>query len=111
MTDYDAGRRAATAYHTRYGQEAVLLRASAMRRAHGKAEYARGFWQRTNEIAGLGEDLTWPTSEAERLRSLRPDQPCGHPGCLHHVSHPCEGCGRIAGRWPEELAPADEEVA
>lgn len=23
--------------------------------------------------------------------------PCGHPGCLQHVSHPCEGCGRIAG--------------
>ena len=17
---------------------------------------------------------------------------CGHPGCLHHISHPCEGC-------------------
>lgn len=25
-------------------------------------------------------------------------EPCSHPGCLHHVSHPCEGCGRIAGR-------------
>lgn len=24
--------------------------------------------------------------------------PCKHPGCLSHVSHPCEGCGRIAGR-------------
>jgi len=24
--------------------------------------------------------------------------PCGHPGCLNHVSHPCENCGRIAGR-------------
>jgi len=48
----------------------------------------------------------WSTSAfAERLRSLRPDQPCGHPGCLHHVSHPCEGCGRIAGRWPEEKQP------
>ena len=23
--------------------------------------------------------------------------PCNHPGCLHHVTHPCEGCGRIAG--------------
>jgi hypothetical protein len=23
--------------------------------------------------------------------------PCKHPGCLSHVSHPCEGCGRIAG--------------
>ena len=42
---------------------------------------------------------------AKHLRSLRPDQPCDHPGCLHHVSHPCEGCGRIAGRWPEEKQP------
>jgi hypothetical protein len=31
---------------------------------------------------------------------------CAHPGCLSHVSHPCEGCGRIAGHslgdqpWP-----------
>ena len=26
--------------------------------------------------------------------------PCPHPGCLNHVSHPCEGCGRINGRMP-----------
>lgn len=23
--------------------------------------------------------------------------PCAHRGCLHHATHPCEGCGRIAG--------------
>lgn len=23
---------------------------------------------------------------------------CDHPGCLSHVSHPCEVCGRIGGR-------------
>jgi hypothetical protein len=23
--------------------------------------------------------------------------PCGHPGCLNHVTHPCEGCGRVGG--------------
>lgn len=28
---------------------------------------------------------------------LRDGQPCS-PGCLSHVSHPCECCGRIAGR-------------
>jgi DNA modification methylase len=29
-------------------------------------------------------------------------QPCGHPGCVQHVTHPCEGCGRIAGRsWTD----------
>ena len=30
---------------------------------------------------------------------LPPDGvPCSHPGCLNHVTHPCEGCGRVAGR-------------
>jgi hypothetical protein len=29
---------------------------------------------------------------------FRDGEPCGHPGCIHHVSHPCEGCGRIAGK-------------
>lgn len=30
--------------------------------------------------------------------SLRDGEPCSHPGCLNHVSHPCEGCGRVAGK-------------
>lgn len=25
-------------------------------------------------------------------------EPCSHPGCLNHRTHPCEGCGRIGGR-------------
>lgn len=29
--------------------------------------------------------------------ALKPGEPCNHPGCLAHLSHPCEGCGRIAG--------------
>lgn len=24
-------------------------------------------------------------------------EPCDHPGCLSHISHPCEGCGRRGG--------------
>ena len=24
--------------------------------------------------------------------------PCEHPGCLHHQTHLCEGCGRLGGR-------------
>ncbi len=31
-------------------------------------------------------------------RDLKPGEPCDHRGCLAHVSHPCEGCGRIAGQ-------------
>lgn len=27
---------------------------------------------------------------------MRQGQPCNHPGCVAHVSHPCEGCGRYA---------------
>ncbi len=30
-------------------------------------------------------------------KQLRDGEPCGHPGCLSHISHPCEGCGRTGG--------------
>lgn len=36
-----------------------------------------------------------------RVPSLAPflkyrnGEPCNHRGCQHHISHPCEGCGRI----------------
>ncbi len=29
---------------------------------------------------------------------IKSDEPCGHPGCLSHISHPCEVCGKIAGQ-------------
>lgn len=29
--------------------------------------------------------------------------PCNHPGCLSHISHPCEGCGRIGGKYPMDI--------
>jgi len=29
---------------------------------------------------------------------MREGEPCSHRGCLNHISHPCEGCGRIGGR-------------
>lgn len=32
------------------------------------------------------------------INSLREGEPCSHPCCLSHVSHPCEHCGRIAGK-------------
>lgn len=40
----------------------------------------------------------------EWIASLRPDEPCDHRGCLHHVTHPCEGCGRIAGQYAKIAA-------
>lgn len=36
---------------------------------------------------------------------LNPGQPCYHNGCLSHITHPCEVCGRIAGNgdsWVEK---------
>jgi hypothetical protein len=36
-------------------------------------------------------------------RTLPDGVPCAHRGCLHHVTHPCEGCGRIAGAGVVEL--------
>jgi hypothetical protein len=32
------------------------------------------------------------------INNLKDGEPCSHPGCLSHVSHPCEVCGRVAGR-------------
>lgn len=32
-----------------------------------------------------------------KKREPRDGEPCEHPGCLSHRTHPCEGCGRIAG--------------
>ena len=31
-------------------------------------------------------------------RPLKDGEPCSHPGCSSHISHPCEGCGRIGAR-------------
>jgi hypothetical protein len=52
--------------------------------------------------AGLGpDDLHLP---------LRDGEPCSHPGCLRHLSHPCEGCGRIGGHYPVSGdAPAEQK--
>ena len=33
----------------------------------------------------------------EFAKTVEPGEPCDHPGCLNHVTHPCEGCGRVAG--------------
>jgi len=42
----------------------------------------------------------------------RPGEPCSHPGCMSHVTHPCEGCGRQWGqpRGPTERADFEEDV-
>lgn len=62
------------------------------------------FVRRYRRIANAPADLPAAAGKVRRDVGLSPvstfqdGQPCGHPGCLHHVSHPCEGCGRVAGR-------------
>ncbi len=35
--------------------------------------------------------------ERKRFLMHKSGQPCKHRGCLSHISHPCEGCGRVGG--------------
>jgi len=42
-------------------------------------------------------------------------EPCEHKGCLNHVTHECEGCGRITGEgtiWEEfgEIPPPPQDM-
>ncbi len=38
----------------------------------------------------------------KKPKQYQDEQPCEHKGCLSHISHPCEGCGRIGGVNVEE---------
>lgn len=40
-----------------------------------------------------------PLLEAMDIELVR-NRPCPHPGCLNHVTHPCEVCGYQRGRLP-----------
>ena len=45
---------------------------------------------------------------------LKDGEPCDHPGCLSHISHPCEGCGRVGGvlvRGVDTLTDAEKTQA
>ena len=51
-------------------------------------------------MSASGEDarLLFNALEDDDKKLLRDGEPCAHPGCLKHISHPCEGCGRIGGK-------------
>jgi hypothetical protein len=49
------------------------------------------------------------TSFGQKRRAYRDGEPCNHPGCLRHLSRPCDGCGRIGGRYMNEK-PAESLV-
>lgn len=35
------------------------------------------------------------------------NNPCGHKGCINHISHPCENCGRFGACKPYTESLAD----
>jgi len=52
-----------------------------------------------DELAGLHVDRPEDDEpSAASTGSLADGESCGHRGCTNHVTHPCEGCGRTAGR-------------
>jgi len=43
------------------------------------------------------DEMMTKLASLRKTQTFRDGEPCGHPGCLSHVSHPCENCGRIGG--------------
>lgn len=46
----------------------------------------------------LGKLIGTMRERGREALTIRDGEPCEHSGCLSHLSHPCEGCGRIGGR-------------
>ena len=57
-----------------------------------KEQFALGVLYGLRAAQAMIEHASQPSNAADPL------QPCDHPGCENHVSHPCEGCGRQWGR-------------
>jgi len=60
-----------------------------------------------NKLIGFaGPAASGKTTSALLLRNIiekersgyKDGEPCGHIGCAKHITHPCEGCGRIGSR-------------
>lgn len=47
-----------------------------------------------NTVTMLKEQIVVTTEPVP----LSYDERCKHPGCTHHVTHPCEECGKIGGK-------------
>lgn len=43
-------------------------------------------------------------------RELKDGEPCEHSGCLNHISHPCEKCGRINGKELKIKVKLDDSI-
>lgn len=76
--------------------EAVVARL--LKTSSGRSTLALSLnWEQAREyVSRMGLHL-------EEAFSLRDGVPCRHPGCPHHVTHPCDGCGRVGGRRTRHL--------
>ena len=36
----------------------------------------------------------YPLDSIATAAAVKDGEPCNHKGCLNHVTHPCDGCGR-----------------
>jgi len=46
----------------------------------------------------------------DRVFKYLEDEPCTHPGCKSHITHPCEGCGKQWGTTEDTDDNNKEEV-
>lgn len=51
-----------------------------------------------NSPVFIGMDFGKEDHTTEIVMVYQDGVACNHPGCLNHVSHPCEGCGRVSGK-------------
>lgn len=58
--------------------------------------------KKSRDAAAQFEDAIEVISAHIGVKQFKNGEPCKHPGCLNHVTHPCEGCGRTAGRSAKE---------
>ena len=60
-------------------------------------------------LMDVRDDTEWDVKEFRQFESrfsglkevyepYKDGEPCSHPGCSQHLSHPCEGCGRYLSR-------------
>lgn len=75
-----------------------------------------------NKLAGNWQEIQYEAyckiSEEMRKQDIKPKdeilfqdgEPCHHFGCRAHISHPCEGCGRIAARGIKYKNPFLDDV-
>ena len=62
------------------------------------------------ELTALREKYSTVNPNPQYPDGVACPHPCPHHGCLNHVSHPCEGCGRIAGINPRVMMLDAERV-